>query len=439
MKTITEFSGVLLQRAAEVQRAFREANPQVAAPAVEQVPPSAESADPAAADAEAAAPVELPAEAAAPVELPAEAAALAELPAEAGSAADGVEEASAAESAPADAGGAAETPPAEEVAPPDLGTGPEAEAVGAALDVQGDRLSRLMEALDVAGRRAGQVRLVRVLQGETPPQGAQKRGDYYYAVDLAPRPQSQQRDAFEGRDGDRRRGPGGRDRGGRPGDRGPGGARGAGGPPGKGGKFSNDRPSRDGDMREGRGEVPRAGAGWTLTRAPEDRRVRSDEPGADRRDRRPPPRGPRFDGRGPRPPMGATGDRPPRGPRPDRAGGRPPYSGPRPQGGPGERPPMSARPEGRAAGPSGPPNGRRGPGPMRPDGAGGPRRDDRNWSGRRRGGWDEPAVPEAPEVAAAHAPEATAAIENPPAPATEATATEPAENGAPPSSTDNGS
>jgi hypothetical protein len=426
MKTITEFSGVLLQRAAEVQRTFQAANPQVAVPAAEKDQSSQTGEDAPSADVEAA-DVAAPSEEAVAVEGAAEA--TADVPA---SSDDGgaVEPSS-------DDGGAAEASPAEPAAPVDLGTGPEAEAVGEALQVEGDRLSRLMEALDVVGRRVAQVRLVRVLQGENPPQGAQKRGDYYYAVDLAPRPQSQQRDGFDGRDGDRRRGPGGRDRGGRPGDRGPGGARGAGGPPGKGGKFSNDRPSsRDGDMREGRGEMPRAGAGWMLTRAPDDRRGRSDEPGVNRRDGRP-PRGPRFDG--PRPPQGPRGDRPPRGPRPDRPGGRPGFSGPpRPEGG-GERPQAAARPEGRGAGFA--PDGRRGLGPRRPepgrpDGPG-PRRDDRNWSGRRRGGWDEPAVPEAAASAAPVA-ESPAPVENLPAPVTDTAAPVAVDSSATPPPTENG-
>ncbi len=419
MKTITEFSGVLLQRAADVQRAFRAAHPQTDVPTAPVAASESEPAVAAASEAEPTLAEEVPAEA---TEAPADGAVATE-PAEETVAAEAAPADESAEAAPADE--SAEAAPADEsaeaapseAAPVDLGTGPEADAVGEALAVQGERLSRLMEALDVAGRRAGQVRLVRVLQGENPPQGAQQRGDYYYAVDLMPRPQSQQRESFEGRDGDRRRGPGGRGPGGRgPGGRsgGPGGARGAGGPPGKGGKFSNDRPGRDGDLREARGEMPRAGAGWTLTRAPDDRR-RPDDGDPSRRERRP-PRGPRFDGRGPRPPMGAGGDRPPRGPRPERGGGRPPFSGPR--GAVGERGPGPGEATGGA--PVGASGFRRGPGPARPDGGRGPRDANRSWSGRRRGGWDEPPVPEspAPEAAAA-APEPPAVVEPPPPPAVE--------------------
>ena len=40
MKTITEFSGILLQRAAEAQQAYRAAHPQVVTPAVEEAPPA---------------------------------------------------------------------------------------------------------------------------------------------------------------------------------------------------------------------------------------------------------------------------------------------------------------------------------------------------------------------------------------------------------------
>jgi hypothetical protein len=137
-----------------------------------------------------------------------------------------------------------------------------------------------MEALDVVGRRVAQVRLVRVIQGETAPAGAQKRGEFFYLVDLTPRPQSMQRDSSDSRDGERRRGSGGRDRGGlaaieEPAVREAGRwwswrSRGRGRPWGtrpSRGKFSNDRPSgRDGDSREGRGETPRAGAGWMLSR-----------------------------------------------------------------------------------------------------------------------------------------------------------------------------
>ena len=433
MKTITEFSGILLQRAAAAQRAFRAANPRPA----EAAPPAVDAAAPPTPESE-------PATA----ELATIDGATGEVGGEESSAlGDSQPEAATSEAPPAanlavevaasgeeDAVEAASEEPVAEVAPAalDLGTGPEAEAVGALLQVQGDRLARLMEALDVVGNRAAQVRLVRVLQGEDAPSGSQKRGEFYYAVDLMPRPQNQQRDGFDSRGGDSRRGQGGRDRGGRPGAGGSsGGPRGGGGgagggsggygaQAGRGGKFSNDRPSgRDGDSREPRGEMPRGGAGWMLTRAPEDRRGAGGAPGADRRGDRRPPTGPRFDNRGPRPPQGARpgpgqgagpgarpgagpGDRFPRGPRPEGAGAR---SGPRPQGA-GDRPPGGPRFEGAGTRPSGGPSapGNGGRGPRRPEGANDRGRNDRNWTGPRRGGWDEPLVVEPTDAAVSAAP-----------------------------------
>ncbi len=144
------------------------------------------------------------------------------------------------QAAPAEA---AEAAPAAPEAPPEPppGTGPIADAVSAALNVTGDRLARLMEALAVVGKRVSQVRLVRVLSGEKPMEGVEKRGDFYYAIDLQPRQAPRGRDDRRGdrgpRRGDGRReavgsrrreggGPGG-------GPRGPGGP--GGGPRGPGG------------------------------------------------------------------------------------------------------------------------------------------------------------------------------------------------------------
>ncbi|HEX7509553.1 MAG TPA: translation initiation factor 2, partial [Polyangia bacterium] len=213
MKTITEFSGILLQRAAEAQRAYRAEHPQIATPAAEEAPPAPAVEQGALVDAGAAVPEPVAVEAGASEENTEAAAASGE----SASASEG--EGGASEGVSTEAAVDAPPEPA-----PDLGTGPEAEAVGAALQVQGDRLSRLMEALDVVGRRVAQVRLVRVIQGETAPAGAQKRGDFFYLVDLTPRAQNMQQNSFDSRDGDRRRGQGGRDRGG------PGGNRGSGGP-----------------------------------------------------------------------------------------------------------------------------------------------------------------------------------------------------------------
>ena len=428
MKTITEFSGIVLRRAAEAQQAFRAEHPQEpkAEPAPEAAPPAEENSS-AAEPAEAA--TEGTTEAATEGEGATEGAAVDVAASPADDAAEAVPAEDAAPAEPA----AAESAPVE-AAPPepvDFGTGPEAEAVGAALQVQGDRLTRLMEALDVVGRRAAQVRLVRVVQGDPAPVGAQKRGEFLYLVDLMPRPQAMQRESSDGRRG----GPGrdrdgGRGRGGPGGGRGPGGGggrgpggpgggpggsrgpggpgagRGPGGPGGAGGsrspagahgsKFTGDRAPRD----EGR-ETPRGGPGWTLSRPPNER-VYAEDANAARNAR--PPRDPRFDQRGgPRPPQG---DRPPRGPRPDgAAGGAPLGDGRRDNRGP-DRGPRPANAAGRPGGGGGPSNGRRGPGPgpgsgpgpRRPEGGRPqPPRNDRNWSGPRRGGWDEPAV--VPETA----------------------------------------
>ena len=75
------------------------------------------------------------------------------------------------------------------------------------MGIKGDRLARLMEALEVMRGRADNVRLVRVMSGEDPPPSAKKQGDFYYVVDLQPRPEPRGRHG--GRDGPRC---GGRDR-----------------------------------------------------------------------------------------------------------------------------------------------------------------------------------------------------------------------------------
>jgi hypothetical protein len=396
MKTITEFSGILLQQAAGAQQAFLAAHPPVEEPAAEP-PPAAEPT--------------------------AEVAPAADTPEEAAAQPQSEEASAAQEVAPtepetgSEPAGDPASEPAAETAAPDLGTGPEAEAVGAATGIQGDRLSRLMEALAVVGKRAAGVRLVRVLSGDKPPANAQKKGEFYYVVDMMPRPESRRDADFRGRDRDGRdrdgRGGGGRGRG--PGGPGGGGGRGPGGPGGggrggpggstgfggRGGGFS--ALGRDADLP--RGELAKGGEGWMLTRAPEERRGGNREQVDPTRREQParPPRAPRFDGRGPRPsgdrPAGdrSPGGRPPRGDRPpmgDRppSGERPRFGGrPRdPAGGDGVRAqaPGPGNQAARAPGPGGPPHPRRNGGDDQRRGQG--------WSGpvRRRGGWDEPMVVE---------------------------------------------
>ena len=419
MKTITEFSGILLQQAAAAQQAFLAAHPPVEEPAdkpTSPAEPAAEAAPPADTSEEA---VAEPQSEEAPV------------------AQEGVSTEADTGSEPAEDSA---SEPAAETAAPDLGIGPEAEAVAAATNVQGERLSRLMEALSVVGKRAAGVRLVRVLSGDKAPANAQKKGDFYYVADMMPRPESRRDrdsrgDDRRGRDrdggGGRGRGPGGPGGGGGRGPGGPGGS-GRGGPGGstgfggRGGGFN--ALGRDADLP--RGEMAKGGEGWMLTRAPEERRGGNRGPVDPTRREQParPPRTPRFDGRGPRP----TGDRPAGdrspGGRPPR-GDRPPM-GDRPQG--GERPRFGGRPRDPAAGDGqraqGPgPSGERPPRPQGP-GPGGPPRPRRNggddqrrgqgWSGpvRRRGGWDEPMVVEAsPATSAAPPPpqpEAAPAVES---------------------------
>src|SRR3982750_2816803 len=118
------------------------------------------------------------------------------------------------------------------------------------MGIKGDRLARLMEALEVMRGRADNVRLVRVMSGEDPPPSAKKQGDFYYVVDLQPRPESRGRHG--GRD-DRDRG---RDRGGGRG--GGGGGRPGGGP----GGAKGSRPGGGFEMGSGRGgDRDRGGGG----------------------------------------------------------------------------------------------------------------------------------------------------------------------------------
>jgi len=392
MKTITEFSGILLRQAAEAQQAYRAAHPQA-----ETAPPEVTTERAPEAQAEAATPTD---------ETVGDAPPAAEAAADDGAAA-------VAESGGESAGDTAAEPAAEAPAL-DLGTGPEAEAVGAAMQILGDRLSRLMEALAVAGRRASGVRLVRVLSGENPPANAQKKGDFYYVLDMMPRPESR-RDA-DSRGDDRRGRGGGRDRdsrgGGGRGPGGPGGAgrgpgggpgggggRGPGGAGGRGGRAGGfDALGRDADLP--RGEMAKGGEGWMLTRAPDERRggnrdqvdpTRREQPGR-------PPRAPRFDDRGARPtgdrPGGdrSAGARPPRGDRPAPRTDRP--DRPRgPAGGPGFRA-QGPRPGNEAPRGQGPrPGGEQRP----PRNGGDDHRRGQGWTApvRRRGGWDEPMVVEA--------------------------------------------
>jgi hypothetical protein len=67
------------------------------------------------------------------------------------------------------------------------------------MSIKGDRLARLMDALEVMRDRADNVRLVRVMSGENPPPGAKKQGEFYYMVDLLPHREARPRGRGDGR------------------------------------------------------------------------------------------------------------------------------------------------------------------------------------------------------------------------------------------------
>ncbi|HVV16934.1 MAG TPA: hypothetical protein VHH90_06995, partial [Polyangia bacterium] len=205
MKTVTEFSGIVLREAAQVRLAFRPQKPQHAAgPSPNGGEAAAEPPAEAAASGE-------PGDAAAPAETGAEAVAESADGGEATEAAAQPEgEPTEAEAAPGDEapageeaaveaapvegeaaageGGAGEGGSAvEAAAEPDPGVAQAAAELETKMGITGDRLARLMEALDVIRDRADNVRLIRVMSGEDPPPAAKKQGDFYYLVDLMPR------------------------------------------------------------------------------------------------------------------------------------------------------------------------------------------------------------------------------------------------------------
>jgi hypothetical protein len=216
------------------------------------------------------------------------------------------------------------------------------ERLGSEVGVTGDRLARLIEALEAVGGDAERVRLVRVFAASDEPRGAKQVGEFKYLVDFQPQAGGAPRDdrkrgGDRGR-GDRGRGGGGGDRGRGGGDRGPGGFK----PKQPMGLKSLSKAAKQATgeaprpEREERGPMPSVGQGWMLTRAPGDA-------GDHRRKGKGPRRGKPGDKRGDK----RGGDRP-RGPRPPGQrpeGARPP--GQRPEGArpPGQRP-EGARPPG---------------------------------------------------------------------------------------------
>ena len=77
-------------------------------------------------------------------------------------------------------------------------------AVAEATGTTGDRLARLREALQAAGKQTDRVRLVRVFGVEEEVSGAKRIGEFQYIVDLLPHSMKQN---FEQNDRDKRRGP----------------------------------------------------------------------------------------------------------------------------------------------------------------------------------------------------------------------------------------
>jgi hypothetical protein len=236
MKTLTELGGSLIRTAAAAIAEARRSLPREERPAE---PPATEAAPRAA-------------EAAPPAEVPraVEASEAAEVPqATDGSVAD-----------PAIETVAEAAPPAPPAAVPKPEPEVESEAVKAALldavaratGLSGDRLVMLRAAVEAAGRRAEDVRLVRVFGIEEQLRGAQKIGEYQYVVDFLPRSMKQVAGGPDehGRGGGRR-GPG---RGG-----GGGGGRGAKGSVSGGFSMDSLRDDKKGE-RGGRG---RPGGGAT--------------------------------------------------------------------------------------------------------------------------------------------------------------------------------
>ena len=76
------------------------------------------------------------------------------------------------------------------------------ESVGAAVGMKGDRLARLIEALQFV-KQADNVRQIRVYQGEKGPAGCQTVGEYHYVLELLQSGSSKRRDQRSGRDGRR--------------------------------------------------------------------------------------------------------------------------------------------------------------------------------------------------------------------------------------------
>jgi hypothetical protein len=184
-------------------------------------------------------------------------------------------------------------------------------AMGEALKLEGDKLTNVLNALEVVGTKTHDLKRVVVfalLENEKAPAGVLQKGDHYFAIEyFPPLPGSQPKGRGPredgGRGGKRGGGRGGDKRGGRGGERG-----------GRGGeRGGNDR---------GRGPRPGGAPGEVQAGAEGGRPPRGPRPEGGGRGPRPDNRGPRpviagapaGEGGSPRP----AGGRPPRGPRPPR-------------------------------------------------------------------------------------------------------------------------
>ena len=384
MKTLTEFSTLMLRKAAAARATvpLDQATPHASPAATDSS--GAEQASAGDDPAESATDDRAAANADTTVEAAAEGAIADEAPADEAPA-DEVPDAEAA------AGEAAEGEPVQAAVPAPHYSDATVQAVASACGVQSDRATRLLEALDIVGRDIDRVRLVRVYQGEKGPHNAISRGEFHYVVDRVAGPAGNRRETRGGRGGERS-------------DRGGGGAGGSfsGGdrkPRGLGSlKFGAAVEAKDPkDDRPGRGEMPRAGIGWQLTSTPRSfddagrggRGPRGRGPGG----RGPGGRGPGGRGPGGRGPGGrgpggrGPGGRGPggRGPGQDR-GFRDPQSSPIVTEASGSGPVQAAPPRAPRLGPDGqplPPRSKRPRKPMGPDEKGlGP--DGTPWDPERR-------------------------------------------------------
>lgn len=298
MKTLTEFSTLMLRKAAQARATV----PAAHVPPVASNTASAEAADTTVdeASSEPAAEAQLVAP-----DAESDAAAATDARSEVAVSSQDAD----AQAAPSDDSDGAAEPASEASGEPsrDFTSDPAVTAVAAACGVQPDRAVRLLEALDIVGRDIDRVRLVRVYQGEKGPHNAVSRGEFHYVIDRVVGPARDRRNNQGGHGGHSGRdGRDGRDNRDRPsgGGGGPGGSfRGSDRKPrGLGSlKFGAVTESKDqSDERPGRGEMPRAGIGWQLTPSP-----RTAEDFARGMGRRRPP-----SGRKPRGPRGAPHGRP---------------------------------------------------------------------------------------------------------------------------------